>query len=162
MAVIICYYSIHKHALYTAVVWSPTKNKTMCHFRKFSISYLLYRYPWNSKIWKWQKKISSQYNVVTIDGFFLNRKYHLASNKNFFWKNKPLFKSLIGSLKVYNLCNTQYNYPCIPKSLVIEQWKFTSALKARCHYQSFPSKTLSKKTWTKCLLSLSKFFLSSL
>jgi hypothetical protein len=162
LAVIICYYSIHKHALYTAVVWSPTKNKTTCHFRKFSISYLLYRYPWNSKIWKWQKKISSQYNVVTIDGFFLNRKYHLASNKNFSWKNKPLFKSLIGSLKVYNLCNTQYNYPCIPKSLVIEQWKFTSALKAHCHYQSFPSKTLSKKTWTKCLLSLSKFFLSSL
>ena len=32
------------------------------------------------------------------------------------------------------------------------------SLKARCHYQSFPSKTLSKKTWTKCLLSLSKFF----
>jgi hypothetical protein len=31
-------------------------------------------------------------------------------------------------------------------------------IKARCHYQSFPSKTLSKKTWTKCLLSLSKFF----
>ena len=31
-------------------------------------------------------------------------------------------------------------------------------VKARCHYQSFPSKTLSKKTWTKCLLSLSKFF----
>ena len=30
-------------------------------------------------------------------------------------------------------------------------------VKARCHYQSFPSKTLSKKTWTKCLLSLSKF-----
>ena len=29
--------------------------------------------------------------------------------------------------------------------------------KARCHYQSFPSKPLSKKTWTKCLLSLSKF-----
>jgi hypothetical protein len=24
-----------------------------------------------------------------------------------------------------------------------------TGLKARCHYQSFPSKTLSKKTWTK-------------
>ena len=33
-----------------------------------------------------------------------------------------------------------------------------SNVKARCHYQSFPSKTLSNKTWTKCLLSLSKFF----
>jgi hypothetical protein len=31
-------------------------------------------------------------------------------------------------------------------------------LKACCHYLSFPSKTLSKKTWTKCLLSLSNFF----
>jgi hypothetical protein len=36
--------------------------------------------------------------------------------------------------------------------------KINYVLKARCHYQSFPSKTLSKKTWTKCLLSLSKFF----
>jgi hypothetical protein len=31
-------------------------------------------------------------------------------------------------------------------------------VKIRCHYQSFPSKTLSKKTWTRCLLSLSKLF----
>jgi hypothetical protein len=37
-----------------------------------------------------------------------------------------------------------------------------TSIKAHCHYQSFPSKTLSKKTWTKCLLSLSMFFLSSL
>jgi hypothetical protein len=36
--------------------------------------------------------------------------------------------------------------------------EINNILKARCHYQSFPSKTLSKKTWTKCLLSLSKFF----
>ena len=42
-------------------------------------------------------------------------------------------------------------------------YKKCNCIKARCHYQSFPSKTLSKntwtkKTWTKCLLSLSKFF----
>jgi hypothetical protein len=40
-------------------------------------------------------------------------------------------------------------------------WKISCStfalLKACCHYQSFPLKTLSKKTWTKCLLSLSKF-----
>ena len=43
-------------------------------------------------------------------------------------------------------------------SLTFKAWAEWDHIKARCHYQSFPSKTLSKKTWTKCLLSLSKVF----
>ena len=46
---------------------------------------------------------------------------------------------------------------------VTRQTPYPTTVKARCHYQSFPSKTLSKKTWTnktwtKCLLALSKCF----
>ena len=47
-------------------------------------------------------------------------------------------------------------------ALIHDSFVYLLFLKARCHYQSFPSETLSTKTWTKCLLSLSKFVLSSL
>jgi hypothetical protein len=63
--------------------------------------------------------------------------------KNFDRVNRVLWQSF--------LCQS---FPSKTKLHVSMKLRF---IKARCHYQSFPSKNLSKKTWTKCLLSLSKF-----
>jgi hypothetical protein len=48
----------------------------------------------------------------------------------------------------FNQQNNKLLSKIIIKTL-IRIWNNTTTLKARCHYQSFPSKTLSKKIWTK-------------
>jgi hypothetical protein len=110
-------------------------------FRNYTIFSCLQDFP--PIIWqRWPKNVDGD-----------NRHCPSFLWQSFWWKTLIVTTGLNSGFVKENLdsvcCHHLEDIECSVSCDIVHP----ATIKARCHYQSFPSKTLSKKTWTKCLLS---------